>query len=167
MLWSAVYAFVTVAVAAFAWNWWVARNRPKVPPLEIDDDDPLMLAAIERARGTVDQLRTLHEAGTTRQAQVKIPFRTNGGEVEHLWAEVLELDDDTMKVRYLTPPVTHRGKLEREHEHPVSDLEDWAVFDTSGNIRGGFTQRAMFERARARWGGLPDPLAAQEARYVD
>lgn len=167
MLSSALLAFLTVAIAAVVWWWWQRRNRPEFPPLALDDDDPLVRAAMLRARETLDELRDRHGAGTTRQAQVKVPFRADGDDTEPVWAELLELHEDTMKVRYLTAPVSHRGKVEREQEHPVSDLEDWAVFETSGAIRGGWTQRAMFERAKAQWGGLPRELAAQAARYVD
>jgi len=47
-------------VAAWAaWWWFVARNRPAVPPLTVDENDPLMLEAVQKAQATIPQLRTL------------------------------------------------------------------------------------------------------------
>ena len=156
---------VTVVVLGATWWWFVARNIPKYPPLAIDDADPAMLAAQKKARESLNRFRSLIESDA-KESQVKVPFATNGGEIEHLWAEVLSLTETSISVRYLTPPVSHTGKLERVHEHPVSDVEDWVVIDRNGLIYGGYTQRVMFERAREQWGRLPPELEKQASRYV-
>ena len=101
-----------------------------------------------------------------KETQVKISFTTNGGQIEHLWAEVLRFSEGSVIVRYLTPPVSHTGKLERVHEHPLADIEDWMVIDKHDRIHGGYTQRVMFEQARKQWGGLPPELEKQASRYV-
>jgi uncharacterized protein YegJ (DUF2314 family) len=159
---SIVVALVVIRVL---WWWFVGRNVPKYPPLTIDDNDPAMLAAYEKARGSLDRFRALFDSGP-KESQVKIPFATNGGQIEHLWAEVLKFSAASMTVRYLTPPVSHTGKLERVHDHPISDIEDWVVIDQQRQIYGGYTQRVMFERAREEWGGLPPELEKQASRYV-
>jgi hypothetical protein len=41
------------------WWWFVGRNVPKYPPLAIDDSDPAMLAAQEKARGSLGRFREL------------------------------------------------------------------------------------------------------------
>jgi uncharacterized protein YegJ (DUF2314 family) len=147
------------------WWWFIGRNVPKFPPLAIADDDPAMVAATEKARKSLDRFRELFDAGV-KESQVKVPFVTSSGEREHLWAEVLEFGDTSMTVRYLTPPVSHTGTLERVNEHAISDIEDWVVFTHKGEIHGGYTQRVMFERARELWGGLPRELERQASRYV-
>jgi hypothetical protein len=55
--------FFAIAVPlAWAARWWfVARNRPAMPPLAIADNDPLMLEAIQKARDSIPQLRELFE----------------------------------------------------------------------------------------------------------
>ena len=156
---------VGAVVLRLLWWWFVGRNSPKFPPLQIADDDPAMLAAMERARATLPRFRTLFAEGV-KDAQVKVRFLSNAGEVEHLWAAVLKLSDSSLTVRYLTPPVTHSGKLERVHDHPIADVEDWAAITQEGAIHGGYTQRLMFSRARESWGKLPRGLAEQESRYV-
>ena len=158
---------IVVAIVALRllWWWFIGRNVPKFPPLAIDDNDPAMLIAREQARNSIDQLRVLI-ASDVKESQVKVPFKTNGGQIEHLWAEVLNIDESSITVRYLTPPVSHTGKLERVHKHPISDIEDWAVINLRDQIHGGYTQRVMFQRAREQWGGLPPELEEQASRYV-
>ena len=147
------------------WWWFVGRNVPKYPPFNVKDDDPGMRAAMDKARASLGRFRELFAAGM-KECQVKILFVTNSGEGEHLWAEVLELADTSVVVRYLTPPVTHSGKLERVHEHPISDVEDWVAIAPGGKIHGGYTQRIFLERARQLWGSLPPELEKQVSRYV-
>jgi len=97
---------------------------------------------------------------------VKIPFVTSTGVTEHLWAELLTLEATDMVVRYMTPPVSHVGKLDRVHRHPLTDLEDWVVTKDSRNYIGGYTMRVMFQRGREKWGDLPPKLKAEEAKYA-
>lgn len=147
-----VLAALVVLLAG--WWWFIGRNKPKYPPLEIDDDDPLMLAAMEEAKSTIAKFLALLSSEHS-EAQVKVPFTTSSGVVEHLWAEVLEVKDNVLSVRYYTPPVTHEGKLDRLHDHNISEIEDWVVILANGKIHGGFTQRVMFKRGREQWGELP------------
>ena len=97
---------------------------------------------------------------------MKVTFVSSAGTTEYLWADLLSLSDTQMEVRYLTPPVTHTGRLERLHTHAIADLEDWQVELPSGTYEGGFTMHAMFTRAREQWGSLPPGLAAEERKYV-
>src|ERR1700754_1475112 len=96
-----------VVVLRVLWWWFVARNVPKYRPLAIDDNDLAMPAAQEKARGSLDRF---------------------------LWAGGLSLSEASMTVRYLTPPVSHTGKLERVQDHPIPDIEDWVVIDQQGQI---------------------------------
>jgi uncharacterized protein YegJ (DUF2314 family) len=124
-----------------------------------------MAEAIERARGTLDQLRHLHSAPNT-SVRVKVPFLTSAGVRELLWADVRRLGEEDVEVLYLTPPVTHTGRLERIHVHPIADVVDWQVELPDGAYRGGFTMRVMFTRGREQWGSLPAELEAEERRYA-
>ncbi len=154
-----------IVVIVIAWWWFVGRNTPKYPPLVIDDDDPLMIEAMEKAKSTTDDFVKLL-SGEYSEAQVKIPFTSSSGVIEHLWAEVLEHKSENLSVRYYTPPVSHEGKLARLHKHSMQEIEDWVVILTNGKIHGGFTQRVMLIRGRELWGELPSELAEQESRYV-
>jgi len=156
---------VVVAIGLWAAYWWyIGRNRPLVPPMTIADDDPLMLEAVEKARASVPELRR-YFGESPEHVQVKIPFLTSSGTTEYLWSELLAITDDDMEVRYMTPPVTHTGYLERIHRHPISELRDWVYTKNQGNYQGGFSMRVMFVRGRELWGELPPRIKAEEANY--
>jgi hypothetical protein len=47
-------------------------------------------------------------------------------------------------------------------------LEDWQVQMPDDTIRGGYTMRVMFQRAKERYGDrMPKQLAEEMKRYVD
>jgi uncharacterized protein YegJ (DUF2314 family) len=159
---------IATAVVVALWVWWryFRIARPRVPPLELSDDDPLIAQAMEKARATIGQFRSLYSQ-PHRGARCKVPFHTSSGVCEYLWAEVRKLGTTDVEVLYLTPPVTHEGRLERVHTHAVADIVDWQVERPDGRYSGGFTMRAMFIRGREQWGQLPPEVAAEEKRYAD
>jgi uncharacterized protein YegJ (DUF2314 family) len=159
-----VLVLVLAVAALFVWFRFFYVARPEMPPLSIAPDDPLMNEAKHKARGSIPRFREL-QAQPNNGAHVKVPFVTSSGTTEFLWAEVLSLNGDQMEVRYLTPPVTHTGRLERLHTHPVTDLVDWLVVLPSGKYAGGYTMRVMFIRGREQWGQLPPELEAEETKY--
>ncbi len=157
-------ALVGVVVLVFVWWRFFYIARPTVAPLTIAPDDPLMKEAMRKAKDSIPLFREL-AAQPNKGIRVKVPFVSSSGTTEHLWAEVLSLRGSQMEVRYLTPPVTHTGRLERLHTHPVADLTDWQVEIPSGRYAGGYTMRVMFVRGREQWGSLPPELEAEEMKY--
>ena len=155
---------LVVVVVVFIWWRFFYISRPTLPPLSIAADDPLMREAMAKAQEGIALFREL-AAQPNRGIRVKIPFVSNSGMTEFLWAEVLSVRDSEMEIRYLTPPVRHTGRLERLHTHPLADLVDWQVESESGKYAGGFTMRVMFIRAREQWGNLPPELEAEETKY--
>ena len=143
----------------------VISPRPKYPPLETDPDDPLLKAAMKKAKETIDEFKELYKK-YPEDAFVKLYFVSNTDNVEHLGAHVEEMTDEEIKVVLITPPVTHKGHLDREYTCTFDDIEDWQITDMEGNIYGGFTQRAMFEIARNKGVKLPKELEKMEKNYV-
>lgn len=158
----ALLAIGLVALWAFVrWRY----PRPDFMPLETKPDDPLLLQAMDRARGSLPEFRS-RLAEPRHSALVKLRFVSSSDQVEHLWAEVLEvLGANELGVRLVTPPVTHTGSLDRLHRCSFDDIEDWQVRDAQGKVHGGFTQRAMFAIARRDGIKLPKQLAEQEREY--
>lgn len=159
---------VVVLLAAGLAAWMLLRwrmSRPDFPPLKTSPDDPLLEEALERAKATVPEfLARLQEP--RQSALVKLRFVSSSDDVEHLWAEVLEvLGPDELGVRLVTPPVTHTGPLERLHRCALDDVEDWQVRDAAGKVHGAFSQRAMFAIARRDGVRLPKRLLAVEKEY--
>ena len=158
-----IIPLVVVAAAFILWRFFHVA-RPEFPPLSIAPDDPLMRDAMAKAKDTIRRFREL-AAQPNRGLRVKVPFVSSSGTTEYLWSEVLAFRDSQMDVRYLTPPVTHTGPLERLHTHPVGDLVDWQVELESGKHAGGYTMRVMFVRGREQWGDLPPQILAEEQKY--
>ena len=159
-----VLILVIAVVAMFLWYRFFHIARPKFPPLVIELDDPLMIEAMRKATESIPLFREL-QAQFGNSASVKIPFVSSSGTKEFIWAEVLSMSGDQMEVRYMTPPVTHTGRLERLHTHPVADLVDWQIQLPSGKYAGGYTMRVMFIRGREQWSQLPPELEAEEKKY--
>jgi uncharacterized protein YegJ (DUF2314 family) len=158
-----VIAIIVVAGIVIWWRFFYIA-RPAFPPLSIAPDDPLMRDAVTKAKDTIPRFREL-AAQPNRGIRVKVPFVSSSGTTEFLWAEVLSFADSQMEVRYLTPPVTHTGRLERLHTHPVTDLVDWQVELASGKYAGGYSMRVMFVRGREQWGSLPPQLETEKKKY--
>lgn len=158
-----------IVIAAFAAAVWLLARwrspRPEFPPLNTAPDDPLMLDALEKAKASMsDFKRLLREP--RQDALVKVRFVSSSNQVEHLWAEVLEvLGDNELGVRLITPPVTHSGQLDRLWRCLYEDVEDWQIRDAGGRVHGGFSQRAMFAIARREGVKLPRKLLEQKKEY--
>ena len=161
---------ILFVLAAFAALWLYLRWRAtgaELPPLWTRADDPLMLEARAQAKAGLERffelLRQPHQS-----AAVKLRFVSSSGEVEYLWAEVLEVHGpQELGVRLVTPPVTHNGTLERVYRCQRDDIVDWQLHDQAGKLYGGFTQRAMFAVARRDGVQIPKNLLAQEKAYQD
>lgn len=157
-----------VGVAVTVWLFLSWRSpRPDFPPLDTSPYDPLMVEALAKARASVGRFLALAQAPKD-SALVKLRFVSNSDRVEHLWAEVLEVvSDKELRVRLVTPPVTHSGYLDRLYRCDIEDIEDWQVRDAQGKLHGGFSQRAMFAIARRDGIKLPRKLLAHEHEYRD
>ncbi len=151
-------------------------NADAVPPVAdfgaghfvqpISDSDPLMLKATEKARQALPTLRQLFRE-LPRNTMVKFAFETGSGQTEHLWGDLLELTDQTFKVRVKTPLVTHNGKVERVQQHLVGEIEDWQVEQLDGHIRGGYGFQVFFHRMKEQLGRLPKDIARHQGRFLD
>lgn len=100
--------FVFFAVVVWLFTRW-RSSRPEFPPLATSPDDPLMVEALAKATGSLDEFKRLLKE-PKQDALIKIRFVSSSNDVEHLWAEVLEtFGENELGVRLITPPVTHSG----------------------------------------------------------
>ena len=115
-----------------------------------------------KAKGSLREFNRLLKE-PRQDALVKVRFVSSSDDVEHLWAEVLEvLGENELGVRLITPPVTHSGQLDRLWRCSFEDIEDWQVRDSNGRVHDGFSQRAMCAIARREGVKLPKKLSEQE-----
>jgi uncharacterized protein YegJ (DUF2314 family) len=161
---AAVIVPLLLLVAVWAYVRW-RSPRPDFPPLPTSPDDPLLAEAVRKARGSLGEFLSLARAEHDG-ALVKLRFVSNSGQVEHLWAELLTvISGDELKVRLVTPPVTHSGKLDRLYTCTLAEIEDWQVRDAASKVHGGFTQRAMFAIADRDGVKLPRSLLQIRKEY--
>lgn len=151
-------------IAGLIWWFFFRVPRPEIPPLTVDENDPLMIEAIKTGKGTIGDFVKLY-GQESKNAQVKIPFKTSSGETEFLWAEVKAINDTDVDVFLLTPPVTHTGQVDRNQTYKLDDIIDWAIFLDNGKVKGGHTMKVMFKIAREKWEHLPDKLLEEEKKY--
>ena len=164
-----VISCFVLAIAGIALCYTLISVRPKYMPLLTSPDDPLMKQAAEDAKASLDRFFGLFEK-YPKDALIKLYFESNTDQVEYLWAEVLEdpsEKSDELKVRLVTPPVTHRGKFDRVYMCKTDDIRDWAIKDDQNNIYGGFTERAMFKIAERDKVTLPKKLLERKMRYKE
>lgn len=123
-------------------------------------------SATQNARDELSTLRVLFKE-LPRDTMVKFAFQADSGGTEHLWGDLLALDEETFEVRVKTPPATHDGKFQKVQRRAVSEIKDWQVEQHDGRIRGGFGYQVLFHRTKKRLGYLPKGLAEHEDRFVD
>lgn len=159
-----VLVIAGVAIVALVLWRLFAVSRPAQPPLVINDDDPDMKAAMQKAKETIPEFRQLY-LQHPRDALVKVPFVSSSGKTEYLAAEVLEMAGDSVNVRLSTPPVTHEGKVERLQTYPLSKIVDWVIVMPGDKRKGGFTMKVMFKKAKEQWDIVPKQIAEEEEKY--
>jgi uncharacterized protein YegJ (DUF2314 family) len=161
-----IILFAALCVALWLFLRW-RYPKPDYAPLETKPDDPLLMKAMDDARKSLSEFRTLLSE-PRESALIKLHFVSSSDQVEHLWAEVVEvINPQELGVRLVTPPVTHSGELDRLHRCTFEDIEDWQVRDSNGKVHGGFTQRAMFAIAKRDGIKLPKKLTELEREYGD
>jgi uncharacterized protein YegJ (DUF2314 family) len=116
------------------------------PTVEVSADDPQMVAAISRARQTVQRVITELERGN-KQTSVKVAI-VDGAAVEHFWLRDVEYDaktgafvgkidndPDKVKTVRLGQAVTVRA----------GTISDW-LYMSGGKMHGNFTVRVLLPK---------------------
>jgi hypothetical protein len=130
----------------------------------IDPEDPLIRDGVARAQASLPLLQSLWEQ-REGEVFVKYPFATDGDETEHIWGELLAIEDGQVRASVGTQPLTHAGELPEFVTVPLCALEDWLQPLPDGRVRGGFRTQAEIEYCRVRKQPVPSHL--QEMHFVD
>ena len=165
-----------------AWPWWGVmlallgaaivvqlavglRSAPgHLGAVPVANDDPLMIAALEQARQTWETFVRLYP--DHRDASiVKFRFTTKSGEIENVWADLVDLGGTEATVYLRTPPIGGPAPSDPQLSVPVSDIVDWQIMLPDSTLRGGFTQQATFRILERDRGRLSNKYAEQLARY--
>ncbi|MGE5191742.1 MAG: DUF2314 domain-containing protein [Deltaproteobacteria bacterium] len=121
-----------------------------VPIIEVADDDPLMQAAVKKARQDWPAFVAAYEAGDGENFSVKAPV-THADNTEFIWISVTSLEGGRVYGKLGNDPGDLGPlKLGSKVSVPVAELNDWCYIDREGTMAGGFTIEAVHKAARRR-----------------
>ena len=163
--WSALGLAV---FAVFVGLYGLGRLFPgQPPPLPIETGDPLMAAAIERARREMHRFKAGLAEGR-REALVKYAMQTGFGDNEHVWAVAHTVDSDAVIVTLMSEPVGDSAEVKNERIRvPLAEVEDWLLIDDGGRMEGGFTQIAMAKIYKRAKGYVPYAIRKGLPNFAD
>jgi hypothetical protein len=160
-----VLSVIAVLALVFLLGYWLWQHRrPRVSA--IDPASPEWKAATERAQATLPLLRELFAAHPD-QTLIKVAVATGSGSREHVWTQLQELGDETLRVTLVTPMLDPPKAPETVLTLPLAEIEDWHVLLPDGRIRGSFTTRAQIQVCRATGQRVPRYLRGVEDHLVD
>jgi hypothetical protein len=155
------------AIAAVVLVMLLLRSRARTRKgAYIDRDSPMWSEAAAKARGSVPVLRELFAAKAGPVA-VKYPLASSGGDTEHVWGELLAIDQTTFRATLETPMLAGSPAIPGPYQLPLSALEDWQVTLPDGTIRGGYTTQVEIALARQAGRPIPRHIADLEGRFAD
>ena len=116
-----------IVAGAFGVHWFWETFFPVDPAyfghLPIAQDDPLMLAARQRGRETLDTFRRLYPEHPN-DTIVRFGMQMPSGNKEYLWADLLSLEADTATVYIRTPPTEPGVLTSMNMIIPFADIDD-------------------------------------------
>ena len=118
----------------------------EVPVIPVEDDDPLMTAAVEEARSRWPEFAEKFESrGKDDSFSVKAAV-TAGGNTEFIWMNVIGLEPEYIHGELANEPIDLGDlKLGSRVEVSLADLNDWAYQVGEEEPQGLFTVKAITE----------------------
>jgi uncharacterized protein YegJ (DUF2314 family) len=120
-------------------------ERDGEPPIQyVDNDDPKMNAAIEKARSTADQFIAALAKPKKSQSSFTVKYRVaDGDDGEHMWIDPVMFKDGKFHGKLANEPdIVKTVKLNDDVSVAKEDISDWMYVD-DGTLVGGFTLRAI------------------------
>ncbi len=113
----------------------------------VSADDPVMNAAIAKARATVGAFETALRAPKASQSgfSIKIPV-ADGDEIEHFWLSNVRFDGSEFSGKIDNEPETVKTvKMGQAVSARPTEISDWMYVD-HGKLVGGYTVRVLRDR---------------------
>jgi uncharacterized protein YegJ (DUF2314 family) len=126
--------------------------------INVEDDDPEMIAAIQTARNTFGFFESNWESMESDAYSVKFALPTHDGQLEHIWFTPTSVQGDQITGVCANDPEKIPGlKIGDTRTVTRDDLSDWMIV-VGNKCFGGYTIRVLAER---------NPDAAPPLEYVD
>ena len=118
------------------------ENEPDI--IHIDNDDPRMVAATQKARVTAPEFAKALGAPKPNQDGFAVKLRvTDGKATEYMWISDLSFDGQSFRGRLGNTPDAVTGvKLGDELAVKPGELSDW-MYVEDGRLVGGYTLRVI------------------------
>jgi len=132
--------------------WETFSESTNVPVIEISDDDPDMIAAVQKAKDTwpefVAAFNEKADDCSNFGAKVKM---TVDGETEFIWLEVIGLEPRYVHGKLANDPVALGDlQLGSQVEVPLEDVQDWCYLKNAEPV--GLYSLAAIQKAQERRG---------------
>jgi len=115
---------------------------------QVSAEDPVMNAAIEKAKATVGDFVRAFQAqkAGAKDYYVKKPFRTPAGEQEHMWIEVTKVENGVLQGQVANEAEeTREVKMGQRVSLKTSEISDWKYQD-GNKLIGGYTIRYFVDK---------------------
>ncbi len=119
-----------------------------VPMIEVPPDNPLMIAAVEKARHGWPTFVEAYEAGAGENFSVKAPV-SHADNTEFIWITVTSIEGERIYGTLGNDPVDLGPlTLGSKVSVPLAELNDWCYLERDGKMAGGFTVEAVNKAAQ-------------------
>lgn len=128
----------------------------------IADDDPEMIAAINKARGALPLFWSKFEHPGPGETNFCLKVMIHdSGHTEHFWVNTLDKKDGKLSGNISNEPeFVHNVKLGQRIDIPDADISDW-FYMRDGKMVGNYTLRVLFDHMP------PDEVAKYRALLAD
>jgi uncharacterized protein YegJ (DUF2314 family) len=122
------------------------KEPTNAPVVEIDGNDPRMIAALEEARRRWPEFVEAFSRNTDAEAPFAVKARfADVGHEEFMWVSVQQIDDDVITGKLGNSPATLKHVKEGDIVTVcTADLNDW-IYVSGDQQVGGFTMKVMEE----------------------
>ncbi len=118
-----------------------------VPVIQVADDDPRMIAAVNKAREEWPKFQSALESKRGENFSVKAPI-SGGGNTEFIWLQVTAVENGVIYGELANDPINLGSlRLGSRVKTPVSELNDWCYLDDKGEPVGLFTVKVVQQAA--------------------
>jgi len=165
---------ILLAIGGIGWitaEMFDVQIKTRMPPVRFDvsytPDDPLIVAAAEKARATLPQFEELLKLYPRFSSLALGPIGVNG-EVTPVLVKGKLADGSGYVVRKAR---TENGQTIEEGEEftaKISDIVDWIVYESKkrDRIHGGYTLRAVMDIARRDEVYIPRHALEREKKFI-
>ena len=135
--------------------------------MPVRDDDPLILAAEEKALATLETFLAELYPEHAQDSMIKFTYTNAQGEIERIWGDLLSYCHGKAEVYVRTAPLAPKSDFHSKMTVDKSDIVDWSVEMRDGTLRGGFSNLALFKIYERQEGHMHPRFLVHVERFKD